>query len=70
MTVKHVKEVTRQIKRDFPGVLITPLRQRTHHVMCVEWRSKSIQVVMGSSPKNTDHAVYNTVKYIKQRLQA
>ena len=68
--MKHCRLTFKQLKKEFPELQVTLLRQRKHLVYELKINGLVRHLTVSVSPKNYDHTVVNAVKEAKQLLGA
>lgn len=68
--MKHCRLTFKQLKKEFPGLQVTLLRQRKHLVYELKINGLVRHLTVSVSPKNYDHTVVNAVKEAKRLLGA
>ena len=68
--MKHCRDVTKQLKEEFPGIEITRLRQRTHLVYELKLGDKVRHLAISASPRDADFATRSAVKEAKRLMGA
>lgn len=59
---QHHRLIFNQLRDEFPGIEIEPVRSKTHTKVILRWESKVRHLSISVSPKNTDHAIDNAIK--------
>lgn len=68
--MKHCRLTFKQLKKEFPRLQVTLLRQRKHLVYELKINGLVRHLTVSVSPKNYDHTVVNAVKEAKRLLGA
>ena len=68
--MKHCRDVTKQLKEEFPGIEITRLRQKKHVVYELKLGAAVCHLTVSVSPKNYDHTVLSAVREAKRLMGA
>lgn len=69
--MRHVRLILTQLKAEYPGVVITKLRQRKHLVFRLELPDgRTYNSTVAASPRDIDHCVNATLRQTRQHFAA